>query len=56
MIERQLNVQPGELVLRSKDCDSEFRFSCGEREFFESKLWPEPSRCRDCRTCRRRFV
>ena len=36
--------------LQCSDCGSEFTFSAGEQEFFQSKGFTnEPKRCPDCR-------
>ena len=31
------------------DCNKDFIFTAGEREFFEEKGYSEPIRCKDCR-------
>lgn len=42
-------------TLVCRDCGREFVFSVGEQEFFLSRgLEREPSRCRECRSLRRR--
>ncbi len=42
-------------VLVCRDCGKEFIFSVGEQEFYMSRgLLSEPTRCRECRSARRR--
>jgi CxxC-x17-CxxC domain-containing protein len=41
-------------TLVCKDCSSEFVFTAGEQEFYESKGFQnEPTRCKDCRNQRK---
>lgn len=35
------------------DCGSEFVFTMGEQEFFASKGFNDPKRCKDCRQKRK---
>ena len=42
-------------VLVCRDCGKEFTFTAGEQEFYMSRgLQSEPTRCRECRSVRRR--
>ncbi|MBI2914872.1 MAG: zinc-ribbon domain containing protein [Firmicutes bacterium] len=42
-------------TLRCKDCGAEFVFTAGEQEFYSTKGFEnEPSRCRECRSMRKR--
>ncbi len=42
-------------TLVCKDCGAEFVFTAGEQEFYAEKGFQnEPTRCRDCRTSRKR--
>ena len=42
-------------TLVCRDCSSEFLFTAGEQEFYESRgLQNEPGRCASCRSARRR--
>ena len=42
-------------TLVCRDCGQEFVFTVGEQEFFQSRgLLSEPTRCRECRSVRRR--
>jgi len=42
-------------VLVCRDCGNEFTFTVGEQEFYMSRgLEREPTRCRECRSARRR--
>ena len=42
-------------TLVCRDCGMEFVFTAGEQEFYLSRgLENEPSRCRECRTAKRR--
>ena len=35
------------------DCGNEFTFTAGEQEFFQSKSFDPPKRCKECRDRRR---
>ena len=40
-----------------KDCGKTFIFTVGEQEFYKSKNFPDPQRCRQCaKKKRRRFL
>lgn len=42
-------------TLVCKDCGAEFVFTAGEQEFYAEKGFEnEPTRCRECRTARKR--
>lgn len=42
-------------VLKCRDCGSDFVFASGEQEFYVEKGFQhEPTRCRDCRTNKKR--
>ena len=41
-------------TLVCKDCGAEFVFTAGEQEFYASKGFSEPVRCKNCREDRER--
>ncbi|HHY98065.1 MAG TPA: zinc-binding protein [Firmicutes bacterium] len=42
-------------VLKCRDCGAEFVFTAGEQQFYAEKGFQnEPTRCRDCRSARKR--
>lgn len=41
-------VLPEDIKIKCKDCNKEFIFSIGEQEFYKSKNFPFPKRCRRC--------
>ena len=36
-----------------KDCNKEFTFTVREQEFYQSKGFTEPQRCKECREIRK---
>ena len=42
-----------EKEITCKDCGKTFKFSIGEQEFYKSKNFPDPKRCRQCSKKRR---
>ena len=40
-------------TLVCKDCGKEFVFTAGEQEFYETKGFSEPIRCKECRDARK---
>lgn len=39
--------------IKCKDCGQNFTFTAGEQEFFQSKGFSEPIRCKACREARK---
>lgn len=39
--------------IKCKDCGQNFTFTAGEQEFFQSKGFSEPIRCKPCRDARK---
>ena len=46
-------VLPEDIEIRCKSCGKVFIFSIGEQEFYKSKNFPAPKRCRQCSKKRR---
>jgi CxxC-x17-CxxC domain-containing protein len=44
---------PTDSTLTCRDCGQTFTFTSGEREFFASRGYSEPTRCPDCRARRK---
>ncbi len=42
-----------DMMLECQDCKQEFLFEEGEQQFFESKGYTPPKRCRPCRKKRK---
>ena len=42
-----------DVMLVCKDCNSEYQFTKGEQEFFETKSFPSPIRCPNCRKAKK---
>lgn len=42
-----------ELIIACSDCGEEFPFPQRDQEFFKSKGWTEPKRCKACRAKRK---
>lgn len=42
-----------DITLECKDCHSQFLFTIGEQEFYQSKGFTPPVRCPDCRQKRK---
>ena len=40
-------------TLKCKDCGNDFILTAGEQEFYESKGFNEPQRCKECRNARK---
>ena len=47
-------VLPEDIEIRCKSCGKVFTFSIGEQEFYKSKSFPFPKRCKKCSKKRRR--
>ena len=47
-------ILPEDIEIRCKSCGKVFTFSIGEQEFYKSKNFPTPKRCRQCAKKRRR--
>ena len=47
-------VLPEDIEIRCKSCGRVFTFSIGEQEFYKSKSFPFPKRCKKCSKKRRR--
>ncbi len=47
-------VLPEDIEIRCKSCGKVFTFSIGEQEFYKSKSFPFPKRCKKCSKERRR--
>ena len=41
------------IKLVCKDCGKEFDFTVGEQKFYEKKGFPQPIRCKDCRSAKK---
>lgn len=41
------------IKLVCKDCGKEFEFTVGEQKFYEKKGFPQPIRCKDCRSAKK---
>jgi hypothetical protein len=39
--------------IKCKDCNQNFIFTAGEQEFFQSRGFTEPIRCKSCREIRK---
>lgn len=46
-------VNMGDKKIVCKDCKKEFIFIVGEQEFYKSKGYKEPVRCKECRTTKK---
>ena len=46
-------VLPEDIEIRCKSCGKVFTFSIGEQEFYKSKSFPFPKRCKKCSKKRR---
>lgn len=46
-------VLPEDIEIRCKSCGKVFTFSIGEQEFYKSKNFPAPKRCKKCSKKRR---
>lgn len=42
------------IKLVCKDCGKEFEFTVGEQKFYEKKGFPQPIRCKDCRSAKKK--
>lgn len=40
-------------TIKCKDCNEDFVFTAGEQEFFQSRGFSEPIRCKSCRDARK---
>jgi hypothetical protein len=48
-----MDVKGKDLILKCVDCGAEFTWYAADQEFFASKGFTQPKRCKDCRAAKK---
>lgn len=48
-----INQLPSDKTISCRDCGASFEFTKGEQEFYQTKGFNEPARCKQCRAIKK---